>query len=136
MNEKTENISMWIMQVVDIERLSVNTADVVNSDLWRLFPVINVDRVEDIPCDYPGAMGVPITFMNKIQRNDGSSGFLLIDTARPTIDGKQKYQRLIIRNLRPNLPDEIDIVEWLNKTNSQYTIDGLVIAKHGKETEK
>ncbi|MCD8342518.1 MAG: adenine-specific methyltransferase EcoRI family protein [Clostridiales bacterium] len=41
----------------------VKTADLINSDLWRIFPVINVDYVSDIPSDYPGAMAVPITFI-------------------------------------------------------------------------
>lgn len=45
-------------------------------DLWRKyspdvypkydnFDAINVDKVADIPCDYDGVMGVPITFMDK-----------------------------------------------------------------------
>lgn len=29
------------------------------------YDAINVDRVEDIPCDYTGIMGVPITFIDK-----------------------------------------------------------------------
>ena len=29
------------------------------------YDAINVDKVADIPCDYPGAMGVPLTFMDK-----------------------------------------------------------------------
>ena len=37
--------------------------------------------------------------------------------------------------LNPKLPDEIDIVEWLNKTNSEYTISGLVVCKNGERNE-
>ena len=29
------------------------------------YPVINVDNIQDIPCDYAGMMGVPVTFMDK-----------------------------------------------------------------------
>ena len=29
------------------------------------YDAINVDKVTDIPCDYPGVMGVPLTFMDK-----------------------------------------------------------------------
>ena len=29
------------------------------------YDAINVDKVTDIPCDYPGIMGVPLTFMDK-----------------------------------------------------------------------
>lgn len=29
------------------------------------YDAINIDKTKDIPLDYPGAMGVPITFLNK-----------------------------------------------------------------------
>ncbi len=29
------------------------------------YDAINVDKTQDIPCDYPGVMGVPITFLDK-----------------------------------------------------------------------
>ena len=32
---------------------------------WNLTGCINVDKVADIPCDYSGFMGVPITFLDK-----------------------------------------------------------------------
>lgn len=32
---------------------------------YENYDAINVDRVSDIPCDYEGAMGVPITFLDK-----------------------------------------------------------------------
>lgn len=28
--------------------MQIKTADIVNSNLWKLFPVINVDKVKDI----------------------------------------------------------------------------------------
>lgn len=33
------------------------------------YDAINVDKTSDIPCDYKGIMGVPITFMNKYNPN-------------------------------------------------------------------
>ena len=33
------------------------------------FDAINVDKTADIPCDYDGVMGVPITFMDKYNPN-------------------------------------------------------------------
>ena len=50
------------------EQLVVRTDYIVNGNLWQCFPVINVDKVKDIPADYPGAMGVPITFLDKFSR--------------------------------------------------------------------
>lgn len=93
--------------------LMVRTVDVVNGNLWRCFPVINCDRTKDIPCDYPGPIGVPISAMSKIGRNDGHSGFLVLDIIKPRMaDGRELYRRIIIRNLYPDLPEEIDLAAW------------------------
>lgn len=91
--------------------IMIKTKDLVDSNLWRLFPVINVDRSKDIPVDYPGAMGVPITFLDKLDPEQ----FQLLDLIRPTINGKALYQRLVVRNLKPDLPETIDIIGLLHK---------------------
>ena len=39
-----------------------NSSDYLQYDNYE---AINVDRVQDIPCDYAGIMGVPVTFMDK-----------------------------------------------------------------------
>lgn len=89
----------------------IKTRDLVDSNLWRLLPVINVDRSKDIPADYPGAMGVPITFLDKLDHEQ----FELLDLIRPTINGKALYRRLVVRNLKPDLPETIDIIGLLHK---------------------
>jgi len=100
---------------MEIGKWMIKTSDIVNSNLWKLWPAINVDRWKDIPCDYPGAMGVPITFLDKMGKNDGHSGFELLGMGRPTVQGRKTYVRFFIRNLHPNLPEEIDLVEFLNR---------------------
>ena len=67
---------------------------------------INVDKTKDIPMDYKGAMGVPITFMDKY--NPEQFEILGIDrvlieeatgrVSRFRMDGKEKYARIIIKN--------------------------------------
>ena len=57
------------------------------------YDAINVDKIEDIPKDYYGAMGVPITFLDKYNEEDWE----LLDILRPKLDGKYLYQRIIIR---------------------------------------
>ena len=88
----------------------VRTRDVVEGTLWARFPVINVDRVADIPCDYPGPMGVPITFLDKFNPNQfellGRRGHLKLG------NGRECYQRIFVRNLHPTLPDVIDLAAW------------------------
>lgn len=76
------------------------------------YDAINVDKVADIPADYDGAMGVPITFLDKYNPNQfsligttdrGGDGFLddiKLPHSRydaPVVNGKGLYKRLIIQ---------------------------------------
>ncbi|MBR2082534.1 MAG: adenine-specific methyltransferase EcoRI family protein [Elusimicrobiaceae bacterium] len=61
---------------------------------------INVNNTKDIPLDYPGAMGVPITFLHKFNPNQ----FEIIqfrkgdDGKDLSINGKCPYFRILIRH--------------------------------------
>ena len=64
------------------------------------YQAINVGKYADIPCDYEGIMGVPITFLNKFNPDQ----FELIGTSTsdmpkgaPYINGKRIYERILIR---------------------------------------
>ena len=68
------------------------------------FDAINVDKVIDIPCDYYGLMGVPITFMDKYSPDQFEIVGVLnhgcdsaFDLAKPTLNGKDLYSRILIR---------------------------------------
>ena len=72
------------------------------------YNAINVDKVADIPIDYDGVMGVPITFLDKYNPNQFeivgltikgmcSIEFRDLGTNNPMIDGKCKYRRILIR---------------------------------------
>lgn len=76
------------------------------------YKAINVDKTSDIPCDYDGAMGVPITFLDKycpeqfeiLNANDfRRNNFVtikphgLIKDKDGAINGKPKYARILIR---------------------------------------
>lgn len=86
------------------------------------YDAYNVDKVSDIPCDYDGVMGVPVTFMSKYCPEQfeiiglaagnikGLSG-LNSSTGKdgPYINGKLKYGRIMIKNKNPEprrYPDE------------------------------
>ena len=75
------------------------------------YNAINVDKTKDIPMDYKGAMGVPITFLNKYNPDqfeivDGLNRYSIL--SGPTektrgkylaqVNGKPIYVRIIIRN--------------------------------------
>lgn len=67
------------------------------------YDAIDVGRTADIPCDYPGAMGVPITFLDKYNPEQ----FELIkfrkgdDDKDLMVNGKCPYFRILIRNRHP-----------------------------------
>jgi len=68
------------------------------------YNIINVDKIADIPTDYNGVMGVPITFVDKY--NPGQFEILGIsNSARwigyecfTIIQGRKIYNRILIKN--------------------------------------
>ena len=80
------------------------------------FDAINVDKVADIPMDYDGIMGVPITFLNNYCPSqftiiDGCNRYLIFDTFNVNekvkkehghccnVKGKPKYFRVLIKKV-------------------------------------
>ena len=68
------------------------------------YDAINVDKTSDIPCDYYGVMGVPITFLDKYNPDQ----FEILGDSRyhdgkqeaddiNIINGKQLYRRILIK---------------------------------------
>lgn len=77
---------------------------------YDLYDAINVKKVTDIPYDYAGIMGVPITIINKYnsdqfeiigEANHGSDNEY--DLFKPTINGKLLFKRILIRNKNPEV---------------------------------
>ena len=80
------------------------------------YDAINVNKVTDIPVDYDGVMGVPITFVDKFNPEQfeilgmsASAGynrdvvgieFKGDKDARPLIKGKNTYARIFIKRRR------------------------------------
>lgn len=90
------------------------------------YDAINVSRTANIPCDYPGIMGVPITFLDKydpdqfdilmlangnVRANSNPETLKLVGYKRHendkggvgVINGKRSYARILIRNKRPKV---------------------------------
>ena len=69
------------------------------------YDAINVNTYTDIPCDYTGIMGVPVTFLDKFN----PAQFEIIkfrkgdDDKDLTVNGKSPYFRILIRNKKPQL---------------------------------
>ena len=77
--------------------------------LYDNYEAINVNKVAEIPVDYNGIMGVPISFMSKYnpeqfeivgEFNHGSDN--IFDLAKPIINGKELYPRIAIRRINSN----------------------------------
>ncbi|MCX6146105.1 MAG: adenine-specific methyltransferase EcoRI family protein [Candidatus Kapabacteria bacterium] len=75
------------------------------------YDAINVDVTKNIPCDYEGAMGVPITFLDKYNPEQ----FEIIkfrkgdDEKDLVINGKCPYFRIIIRNKKVSQSNNINL---------------------------
>lgn len=69
------------------------------------YDAINVDKTADIPADYNGVMGVPITFLDKYNPEQfeitGNEYDLNIEKGRGYINGKRMYSRVFIRRRQP-----------------------------------
>ena len=62
------------------------------------YDAINVNKVSDIPEDYFGVMGVPITFLDKYCPSQFNIvGLMSGGKARPYLNGKSTYNRIFIK---------------------------------------
>lgn len=76
-----------------------------NNPCYDDYNVVNVNKVSEIPMDYDGIMGVPITFMDKYnpkqfeiigEANHGSDNEY--DLLKPKINGNEVFKRILIKN--------------------------------------
>lgn len=70
------------------------------------YDAINVDKTLEIPCDYDGVMGVPISFIDKYNPSQFKIIAQMANThidennfGYPFINGKKKYARILIQKL-------------------------------------
>lgn len=65
------------------------------------YDAINVDSTAEIPCDYYGVMGVPITFLDRYCPDQfeivGNEYTLNVPRGRGYVNGKRMYGRIFIR---------------------------------------
>ena len=101
--------AMWLTNI-DIKRRhqKLELCKYFDAELYPKYDeydVIEVSKVADIPQDYDGIMGVPITFLNKYnpeqfeivgEANHGSDNSF--DLFKPTVNGKLKFKRILIKN--------------------------------------
>lgn len=77
------------------------------------FDGINVDKTKDIPMDYPGVIGVPITFIDKYNPDQFEIVGQMVTTkidefnfGYPYINGEKIYARILIKNKKVILNED------------------------------
>lgn len=101
--------AMWLTNLDNErrhEKLSLTKSyNPIDYPKYDLYDAINVKKVSDIPYDFEGVMGVPITIIHKYnseqfeivgEANHGSDNEY--DLFKPTINGKQLFKRILIKN--------------------------------------
>ena len=66
------------------------------------YDAIEVGKTKDIPVDYEGVMGVPITFLDKYNPEQFEIIDLLNNPKDTAVNGKRKYARVVIRARHPH----------------------------------
>ena len=104
------NNCLWLTNLNNFKRneyLDLKSRFIGNETAYPLYDNydgINVNKTKDIPYDYQGYMGVPITFLHKYNPNQ----FELIkfrkgdDEKDLSINGKCPYFRILVRNRKYN----------------------------------
>jgi hypothetical protein len=71
------------------------------------FDAIEVSRSQKIPMDWPGVMGVPISFLNVYSPDQfvilGDDYILQVPKGRGYVNGLRKYARIYIKHINPTL---------------------------------
>jgi hypothetical protein len=130
---KTLGNSCWYTNLLHnrrAERLLLTKKYAGNEDKYPRYDnydAIEVSKVKDIPMDYPGVMGVPITFLEK--HNPHQSEIVGIDRyvednpnygKRFNLNKKEVYARILIRNLNPIVGEQRVVpITFLEKHNPQ-----------------
>ena len=114
---KLGGICRWFTNLYVTKR--IQTLDLIEKYTPEKYPkydnydAINVDKVSDIPVDYDGAMGVPITFIDKF--NPEQFEILGLDRYidgwrghEPVVNNKSKYNRIIIKHKKLKGDDDYE----------------------------
>lgn len=103
---------MWFTNLLIKKRkeylILTKTYNPIDYPKYDNYDAINVDKVKDIPMDYNGVMGVPISFIDKYNPDQFEIvGLTLksfsgeyytggLDTENPVVNGVAKYRRMLI----------------------------------------
>ena len=106
---KLRSQSIWVTNLTHkkrneiLETIASYTKTPEQYPKYDNYDAINVDKTIEIPLDYNGVMGVPITFLDKHNPKQfeivGNEYDLNIEKGRGYINGKRMYSRIFIRKI-------------------------------------
>ena len=92
------------------------------------YDAINVDKTSDIPCNYPGAMGVPITFLDKY--NPEQFEIITLGIGEGNFTPTKKYQKFRNPETKEFISDKRDFLLYVRKPIGKYlTSEGYRLDK-------
>ena len=92
----TDVASIWFTNLEVKKEFKLNLTKHYDPELYPKYDnydAINVNKTSDIPCDYKGLMGVPLTVFEKFDMNN----FEVLGLLRPYLNGKSIYIRILIK---------------------------------------
>jgi hypothetical protein len=92
------------------------------------YDAINVDKTSEIPMDYNGVMGVPITFMDKY--NPEQFEIITLGIGEGNFTPTKKYQKFRNPFTKEFISDKRDFLLYVKKENGKYlTSEGYRVDK-------
>lgn len=92
------------------------------------YDAIEVCKTADIPCDYDGLMGVPITFMDKYNPNQFE--IVTLGIGEGNFTPKKKYEKFRNPETKEFISDKRDFLLYVRKPNGKYlTSEGYRLDK-------
>ena len=92
------------------------------------YDAIEIGKTSDIPCDYPGVMGVPITFLDKY--NPDQFEIITLGIGEGNFTPTKKYQKFRDPETLQPISDKRDYLLYVRKGNGKYlTSEGYRVDK-------
>ncbi|RZV40285.1 MAG: hypothetical protein EVJ48_01965 [Candidatus Acidulodesulfobacterium acidiphilum] len=89
---KVKVLTAWLNNIKKVDKTNVRK-EYCSYYIYDNYNAINVDKIKDIPNNYNGLIGVPVTFLKCYNKEK----YEIVDAISPIIGNKKLFKRLIIR---------------------------------------
>lgn len=112
--KRNEHLDLFNRYWVKVKGKTGFHPDTEKYPVYDNYDAIEVGKTAEIPGDYAGVMGVPISFVDKYNPNQfeilghmSSTTVTEFNFGYPYINGIKKYARVLIRNKQPETPEQV-----------------------------